>query len=397
MPSDEGATSRFDAIVLDGSQRSALAATRSLGRHGARVIVADKSVPSLAGCSKYCSDSFRYPNPSVEPSAFIASLASLGRFAEPPVMIPCTDESLPAILSAGTALQHFATCLPGADAYRRLTDKWELYSLAQQCAVPVPNTAPLAPGVRSIADITGDSALVAVKPRMSVLQLRGRGTKLPVVLVARTALHSLLANGTFPNDAGLLIQDVVLGSGVGVSVVCDHGRVIAWFAHRRLREQPPSGGVSVYCESIALPQELQRYCAALIEATTWHGPAMFEFKVDEAGKAYLIEVNARLWGSVQLAIDCGIDVPHLMYRLARGEPVASSAGYAVGRRLRWLIGDLSHLYMVLWGKNVGAATASRLRTIFDVLSTGGRQTFVEDWRYADFSPLWHRVAAELRH
>ena len=230
-----------------------------------------------------------------------------------------------------------------------------------------------------------------------MLQLRGRGTKLPVVLVARTALHSLLANGTFPNDAGLLIQDVVLGSGVGVSVVCDHGRVIAWFAHRRLREQPPSGGVSVYCESIALPQELQRYCAALIEATTWHGPAMFEFKVDEAGKAYLIEVNARLWGSVQLAIDCGIDVPHLMYRLARGEPVASSAGYAVGRRLRWLIGDLSHLYMVLWGKNVGAATASRLRTIFDVLSTGGRQTFVEDWRYADFSPLWHRVAAELRH
>ena len=388
LHSDDRAAPACQAIVLDADQRSALAVTRSLGRHQVRVIVADKKIPTLAGSSKFSCGAFQYPTPAVELSAFIATLAALGPFAEAPVLIACTDETLPAIIGAATALQRFVFCVPSADAYHRLSDKWALYDLAQRCDVPVPVTSRLAPGVRSIGHLSCTADQLVIKPRQSVLDFGTSRVKLPVIQLAKAMLPALLAGGAFPDQADLLVQDVVPGWGVGVSVVCDQGKVVAWFAHRRLREQPPAGGVSVYCESIALPPELRRYCAALIEATSWHGPAMFEFKMDATGAAHLIEVNGRLWGSVQLAIDCGVDIPLLMYRLARGEAVAHQDGYAIGRRLRWLIGDLSHLYLVLRGKGVNTTTPSRLRTLFDVMCTDIRRTSVEDWRYGDYRPFW---------
>ena len=75
--------------------------------------------------------------------------------------------------------------------------------------------------------------------------------------------------------------------------------------------------------------------------------------------------------------------------------MSDSNGYEVGRRLRWLVGDLSHLYLVLRGKGISADTPGKLRTLYDVLFTGGARTNVGDWRYGDFGPARHRLAAEL--
>ena len=115
-----------------------------------------------------------------------------------------------------------------------------------------------------------------------------------------TTLEHLLAE-VYPHSAILLVQELIPGDSFGVSAVCDRGRPVAWFAHRRIREMPPSGGVSTVCESIPLPRRHVDACMKLIEDTSWHGPVMFEFKGDPEGDAWLIEVNGRLWGSVQLA------------------------------------------------------------------------------------------------
>lgn len=53
----------------------------------------------------------------------------------------------------------------------------------------------------------------------------------------------------------------------------------------------------------------------------WHGVAMVEFKVTADGTAYLMEINGRFWGSLQLAIDAGVDFRWLLYQLAAGRPV----------------------------------------------------------------------------
>ena len=71
------------------------------------------------------------------------------------------------------------------------------------------------------------------------------------------------------------------------------------------------------------------------------GLAMAEFK----GK-YLIEVNARAWGSLGLALMAGVDFPRLLVEAALGLKPRPQLGYRLGLRARWLKGDLARLRLV---------------------------------------------------
>jgi hypothetical protein len=60
---------------------------------------------------------------------------------------------------------------------------------------------------------------------------------------------------------------------------------------------------------------------------------------------YLMEINGRFWGSLQLAIDAGVDFPKLLVQSALGERgrSQSSEGVRDGVRSRWEWGDVNHL------------------------------------------------------
>ena len=81
----------------------------------------------------------------------------------------------------------------------------------------------------------------------------------------------------------------------------------------------------------------------LLSAAAWIGVAMVEFRVGTDETPYLMEVNGRFWGSLQLAIDAGVDFPWLLYQVIHGASVTAPPPYAVGRRLRWLLGDFDSL------------------------------------------------------
>ena len=74
---------------------------------------------------------------------------------------------------------------------------------------------------------------------------------------------------------------------------------------------------------------------------------MVEYKVTPAGAPYLMEINARFWGSLQLAVSCGVDFPYLLAQSMLGREPSHHGGYVEGRRCRWLLGDLDHLYLRL--------------------------------------------------
>ena len=65
----------MSVLVTDGEQRSALAATRSLGRAGIRIIAAASRQPCLAGVSRYCATAVRCPPPESQPQAFAEAIA----------------------------------------------------------------------------------------------------------------------------------------------------------------------------------------------------------------------------------------------------------------------------------------------------------------------------------
>jgi hypothetical protein len=106
----------------------------------------------------------------------------------------------------------------------------------------------------------------------------------------------------------------------------------------------------------------------------------------------LIEVNARFWGSLQLAVDAGVDFPRLLYELATGGQPRPPGGYTIGRRLRWLLGDLDHSYLLLKDRSgsIGALrkAAAIGRSLWPWLPNTGLETF----RASDPMPF----VAELR-
>jgi predicted ATP-grasp superfamily ATP-dependent carboligase len=146
--------------------------------------------------------------------------------------------------------------------------------------------------------------------------------------------------GAFP----LLLQQRIVGPGLGIFLLVWDGDTVATFSHRRLREKPPSGGVSVYRESVVADPTLVARSKALLDHFDWRGVAMIEYKIDEVtGTPYLMEINGRFWGSLQLAIDAGVDFPNLLISTAVDGTRAPDTRYRAGVRSRWWWGDVDQL------------------------------------------------------
>jgi predicted ATP-grasp superfamily ATP-dependent carboligase len=145
-----------------------------------------------------------------------------------------------------------------------------------------------------------------------------------------------------------MLQERIVGDGVGVFLLRSVGRTHLVFGHRRLREKPPAGGVSTYREAIQPPVELVHRCEMLLDGLHYEGAAMVEFKQDACtGEYVLMEINARLWGSVQLAIDSGLDFPRALVELSLGQAVHRSSVQRTGLRTVWELGEVDHVLAIL--------------------------------------------------
>jgi predicted ATP-grasp superfamily ATP-dependent carboligase len=187
---------------------------------------------------------------------------------------------------------------------------------------------------------------VVIKPARSVVSVNGERTKVGVSYAsdARDLAARLreYPEGAYP----LLVQQRIVGPGIGVFLLVWDGETIAVCGHRRIRETPPSGGVSVYREAITPPAALVAQSRELLDRFAWQGVAMIEYKMDStSGIPYLMEINGRFWGSLQLAIDAGVDFPKLLVESALGmrHPMPLNTAVRNGIRSRWEWGDVNHL------------------------------------------------------
>ena len=335
------------AFVTDGDERSALAITRSLGRRGISVLVGEQRPICLASSSRYCARHVTYPSPQHDPEAFQRFLVDFAQREKVDVIVPVTDVTTSSICQNQDALRrHAAIAAPSYHAFDLVTNKSTLLQAAARCDIPIPRTHFLdgISDLRRIADRVEYPAVV--KPARSRMLTGGRWLATNVHYAhSKGDLWRLYEGTSYLAAYPSMIQERVVGPGVGVFVLFKHGELLTAFAHRRLREKPPSGGVSVLCESIPVDPRLRDQAVRLLGPLGWHGVAMLEYKRDgRAGTHRLLEVNGRFWGSLQLAVDAGVDFPYLSWQLALEQRPEVPAAYRVGVRNRWLLGDLDHLW-----------------------------------------------------
>ncbi len=391
----------MDVFVTDGNQRSTLAVVRALGRAGIGVTVGEADVPSLAGSSRYCAREVRCPSPSTDGERFLAALAAELSGRRYRLMLPMTDVTT-RLVARRPELTAFAKVpFPGEEGIELAQDKRQVLLLARRLGIHFPETWML-DEEDMIEDVSRQVRYPAViKPRFSQYERNGRWLAGEVQFARDAedlrqryrASHERLP---FP-----LVQERIVGEGLGVFLLVWNGELKAAFCHRRLREKPPWGGPSVNRESIAFDKELVARSMCLLQAVGWQGPAMVEFKVDQRdGQPKLMEINGRFWGSLQLAIDAGMNFPLLLFRLATGEDVPAQFDYKVGIRSRWLLGDLDHLLIRLThrsGKNgLEKNGVSRLRACREFLKFHEPNARNEVFRWNDRGPGWQECKSYIR-
>jgi len=290
----------------------------------------------------------RYPDPATSPGSFVTEIMALAERLAIDTIVPATDSTTMLLASQPDLSKIARLAAPAAESYEALTDKARLVELAGRLGIPAPATqiAETAAEIRNSALDIGFP--VVLKPARSRYLKRNKVFASSVQIVGSpSALTEALRDQPWLGDIPCLVQRFVPGRGAGIFCLYGPSGPVAWFAHRRIREKPPTGGVSVLSESVPIDSLMQSAAAQLLSAANWTGVAMVEFRVANDGTPYLMEVNGRFWGSLQLAIDCGVDFPWLLYQVTQGLPVTAPHSYRVGRRLRWLMGDLDSLLIGL--------------------------------------------------
>jgi predicted ATP-grasp superfamily ATP-dependent carboligase len=341
----------MNILVTDGKSRAALAVTRSLGRKGCNVIVTGAAKGNIAAASRFCQKSYATSSAMGGARKFTEEIASIVAKEKIHAIFPITEQSI-------LQLNKVRDQLPGnpvlacavSEQMEAVSNKYSLFQMAQSIGVPIPETVFVEGFEDFVAKEPGISDFPAVvKPAFSKIPDGDRLIPATVMYAPdRTELTRLYESKPvlgYPS----LIQERIVGEGTGLFTLFDGDRHQVLFAHRRLLEKPPSGGVSVVCESVALDPDMVESAKKLLAAVGWRGVAMVEFKRDiRDRRAKLMEINGRFWGSLQLAISAGVDFPALCldYWFDR-KPAAPLVDYRIGHRLKWFFGILDHLIIRL--------------------------------------------------
>ncbi len=382
-------------LVTDGNSRAALAITRSLGGKGHEVHVTSNTQKSISACSRYCHLHTSYPDPTTDRDAFLNVIEDLVKHQKIDVLLPVTDVCVLPIAEERARFEPYcAVPLPDWESISRAADKNDITELAHELGVATP---------ASITLLHRDSIDVrhlpipfplVIKPYRSRVR-DGNGwihTAVDYALTTGELIRKLdkLSAAEFP----VLLQERVRGPGIGLFYCFDRGQPVATFAHRRIREKPPSGGVSVLRESVLPHRQADEFGASLLRKLNWHGVAMVEFKLDDRDQTpKLMEINGRFWGSLQLAIDAGVDFPDLLVRMAAGEEISPVEGYKLGLRSRWFWGEIDLLMMYLLKSRdelrLPEGHDSRLWSILKVLSPFVQNQKMEILRLSDIKPWFY--------
>jgi FAD-dependent urate hydroxylase len=387
---------KLDVLVLDGETRQALTSIRSFDRNGQRSGIATSVLQSApAARSRHCSAVVEMPSLETAPDQYVDTLAEAVVDFGVSVVMPVYDGSIEALRPKRALIERSsALAMASEGALSIAVDKERTSSLARHLGIATP---------RSVLVRTDDDLLPAIaevgfpavlKPLRS--WVTGSGVGCRIVSEAVTTIDEAKRVWAWISAHGVAasLQQWLPGRRDAVTLIVDHGDVRAVFAQTSLRELPRLGGASVLCESIPQLEDIVAPSKRLVTEMGLDGCSFVEFRRDAGGRPVLMEVNPRLPGSVRLAIECGVDVPELTRRWALGQHVPAVDNYLVGRRMRWLVGDLWSCYSSLNGDG-GPDVPGRLAALGELVGDSFHRNLPSTFDRRDPLPAWTEISVNL--
>jgi len=300
----------LNALVIGEDTRSFLSVIRSLGKQGFNVDVVCfyKRPPSLR--SKYIKHTYFLNYQAYTQQQWLDELLKIVSNKHYDIVLPCDERAIfPIYENQNLFPSTCALAIPNKAVIAHLFDKNTTKALAKSLSVPVAKGDILkikALGYTQLKQSYGGTFVV--KPTLSFTS--DNLAKRQNVGIISSELEYDAYTHYVTQDDEFLVEEYFSGVGEGVSVLAINGKIQHAFAHTRVNE-PRAGGGSSYRKAINIDDGMLEACQKLCKATEYTGVGMFEFKKNYALQRWiLIEVNARFWGSLPLAIHAGIDFPY---------------------------------------------------------------------------------------
>ncbi len=341
-------------LLLDGRAISSLAIARRLDQSGVTVHSGDTFRHNITAYSGSTTESHTYPSPGEEPEAFQQSVQSLIEQYGFDFVFPVRDETTRRIAEITERLpERTSTLLDTPEKIQQLQDKKQCGKLAARTGIPTPATYyPDEQDIKHIREVAEFPVLL--KPTN---ESGSRG-------IQRVESGAELADAyraATQNEDNLIIQEFIDQSGghysIG-SVFDQDGYPRAVHVYEELLQYPDSGGPAIRARSVAVEPWVHEMLG-LLEAIDWTGPAHMDVLFDPEDQTYkLLEVNPRIWSSIALTIDSGVDIPKVIIETATGLHQPTQSGYDTDVVYRWMLPN-----EILWAFD-GWNTPARIKRLF---------------------------------
>lgn len=321
-------------IIIEGHVQG-LANLRVLGREGIPGVVVDK-VHCIARYSKYCRGFFKCPDFIEDAFAdFLIDLAeqeNLHGWA----LLPSNDHAVYTLAKHKKRLECvYKLITPPLDVFETIYDKSRLLNLAQELGLPFPMTEYYRASALEVANLHFP---VMTKGKKGLTFYKKVGKKavtaenLPNLRRTLAALEQLLPlQETFTQE---IIPFDGTNKTISFTAFCVDGEIKTFWMGEKLREHPLQFGTATFCKSV-YQQECLDQSKPLLQALHYTGVCEVEYLRDPRdGQFKLIEINARTWLWVGLAVACGVNYPLYVYNHLNGIVNHYPTLYPVGVKWR---------------------------------------------------------------
>lgn len=311
---------------------------------------------------RYLADSF-YKIPRAEEPDFVDRLMEICKKEKVDILIPLVTRELPLLSRFADEFEDNGTTVMISKhrAIAIANDKGKLFKYLERAGIRVPRygVAESAKDVEGIAKSLGyPEKKVVVKPAVS------NGSRGLRVLDANVDEFSVLINEK-PTNLRITLERfieiinrkkipeyVVMEYLPGIEYSCDmlvkRGRSLITIPRRRdiIKE-----GIS-FAGRIEENKEISTYAEKISDRLGLDYNINMQFKIGEDGKAYIIEVNPRVSGTIIMNIGAGINLPYLGVKLALGEKIDKlKPKYGITMVRFWsevFIENSGRIFMIEW-------------------------------------------------
>ena len=332
----------YDILVLDASYKQTLATVQSLGRAGLRVALGecfvdcDPSLSVLAFRSRHSVRNVVFPNFATDPSSFAKAVVEFVREHPTRVVLPNSDGTIAALMPYREQFTDLGCvfALAPNSALEIANDKDRTLDFASKLGIDQPKTMRIDSMDDLPAVLTEFGFPLVLKPVASWADRLGHRVVPVEVINEREAVE---VAQRFLDGGSLLAQEWACGRRETVTLLMVDGEVLASCVHAVYRTGPALGGVSVLRESIPILEDIYAASVRLATAIGIQGPCEVEFRRDAHNRPLLMEINARLAGSIYTPVHSGVDFPLMTWQWATGfqsitrratEPASVRAGYS---------------------------------------------------------------------